>query len=102
MLECLISCTLHTLKENGVRRYNNSISEQHGVKEKDEEKKKRACVKDGVSWIRDRHLGSAFSLCVLYICKKLLALYDVLQSLQIRREILLQPMLERMSSKSVL
>lgn len=41
ILKCLISCALHTLKEDERRvcRYNNSISEQHSVKEKDKKEK---------------------------------------------------------------
>lgn len=46
--ERLISCTLHTLKENGVRRCNNSIRAAQSQSQR-ERRRRGGCVKDGVS-----------------------------------------------------
>lgn len=54
--------------------------EQHGVRVKEKDEEKRRCKR----WCVMNKRGSSFPPSVVYIYKGLLALCDVLQSLQIR------------------
>lgn len=99
MLNVIISCTLHTLKKMGNAGIIIAL-EQHGVRVKEKDGEKRLCKRWCVMNKRQTLRFILSPLCGLYL-QRLLALYDVLQSLQISGEKLVQTTLERVVLKSV-